>query len=111
MQSQGNTPKNGKPTDGFYFTTMLQRTDRFWSRKFATLERPPYSPDLAPTDFHLFPRLQSALKGFRFCDSTDIIKNATEELKSLPQNGFLKYFQNLYRRRQKFVNCTGNYFE
>jgi len=28
------------------------------------------------------------LKGRRFYDITDIIKNATEELKMLPQNGF-----------------------
>ena len=42
------------------------------------------SPDLAPADFYLFPRLKSALKGRNFCDTTDIIKNATEELKRLP---------------------------
>jgi hypothetical protein len=27
-----------------------------------TLEQPSYSPDLAPADFYLFPRLKSALK-------------------------------------------------
>ena len=31
-----------------------------------TLEHPPYSPELAPTDFYLFPRLKSALKGYCF---------------------------------------------
>jgi hypothetical protein len=50
---------------------------------------PPYSPDMAATDFYLFPRLKSALKGQRFCDATDIIKNATEELKRLSQSSFL----------------------
>jgi len=35
---------------------------------------------LAPADFHLFPRLKSALKGLSFCDTTDIIKNAMKEL-------------------------------
>jgi hypothetical protein len=29
----------------------------------------PYSPDLAPCDFFLFPRLKSTLKGKRFQDS------------------------------------------
>ena len=48
-----------------------------------TLEHTPYSPDLAAADFYLFPRLKSALKGLCFCDATDIIKNATEELKRL----------------------------
>jgi hypothetical protein len=30
--------------------------------------------------------LKSAVKGKRFCDATDLIKNATEELKILLQN-------------------------
>jgi transposase len=50
-----------------------------------TLQHLPYSPDLAPADFCLHPGIKSALKGPRFCDSTDIIKNATEELKRFSQ--------------------------
>ena len=48
-----------------------------------TLEHLLYSPNLAPADFHLFPRLKLALKGRFFCGATGIIKNATEELKRL----------------------------
>jgi len=29
---EGNAPKNGDPTDGFSFTTMLQHTGRFQLR-------------------------------------------------------------------------------
>jgi hypothetical protein len=47
------------------------------------LEQLSHSPELAPGDFYLFCRLKSALKGRRFCDATDIIKNAKEELKKL----------------------------
>jgi hypothetical protein len=46
-------------------------------------QHPPYSPDLTAANFYLFPKIKSALKGRRFCDATDIIKNATEELKRL----------------------------
>jgi transposase len=53
-----------------------------------TLEDPPYYPDLAPADFYLFSRLKPALKRWCFCDTIDIIKNATEGLKRLSQNGF-----------------------
>jgi len=35
----------------------------------------PYSPDLAPCDFWLFPKLKSALKGRRFPDLSDIQRN------------------------------------
>jgi hypothetical protein len=36
------------------------------------LDHPPYSPDLAPCDFWLFPKLKTALKGHRFSDIADI---------------------------------------
>ena len=46
------------------------------------------APDLAPAAFYPIYRLKSALQGRCFCDATDIIKNATEELKKISQNGF-----------------------
>ena len=48
---------------------------------------------------------------WRFCDATDIIKNATEELKRLSQNGFQERFQHLYIRWQKGVVAEGDCFE
>jgi histone-lysine N-methyltransferase SETMAR len=68
-----------------------------------TLEHPPYSPDLAAADFYLVPREKSALKGRRICDVTEVIKNATEELKRLSQNLFHECLQHLYSRWQKCV--------
>ena len=35
----------------------------------AVLEQPPCSPDLAPCDFFLFPKLKEVIKGTRFQDS------------------------------------------
>jgi hypothetical protein len=61
-----------------------------------TLQHLPFSHDLAPADFYLFPRLKSALTGRRFCDATGIIKNVNEELKRISQNGFQECFQHLY---------------
>jgi len=61
-----------------------------------TLEHPPHSPDLPAVDFYLFPQFISAMKGWCFCNVTDINKNATEELKRLSQNGSQEYFQDHY---------------
>jgi len=33
---------------------------------YELLEHPPYSPDLAPSDFHLFPNLKKFVVGKRF---------------------------------------------
>jgi hypothetical protein len=76
-----------------------------------TLEYSPYSPELAAADVYLFPRLKSALKGRRFCNVTDIIKNAKGELKRLIQTGFQECFQQLYSRWQKCIVVHGEYFE
>ena len=54
--------------------------------------------------------LNQYLKGKRFCDDTDIIRNATEELKRLSQNGFQECFQYVYCRRQKVLICTRGVF-
>jgi len=50
------------------------------------MEDPLHSPDLAPVEFYLFHRLKPALKLRRFSNDTEIIKNATEELKKLSRN-------------------------
>ncbi|GBN93837.1 hypothetical protein AVEN_38499-1 [Araneus ventricosus] len=76
-----------------------------------TLEHPPYSPDLAPADFYLFPRLKMKLKGHRFGDSDEVIENATKQLKELSKNGFLECFEQLYERWKKCVDAGGKYFE
>jgi hypothetical protein len=33
------------------------------SKQIAVLEHPPYSPELAPNDFFLFPKIKEILKG------------------------------------------------
>jgi histone-lysine N-methyltransferase SETMAR len=44
----------------------------FAAKNMAVVPHPPYSPDLAPCDFFLFPRMKSKLKGRRFQDATEI---------------------------------------
>ena len=60
----------------------IQRLD------FSVLPHPPYSPDLAPSDFHLFPKLKEHLKGQRFsCD---------EGVKSAVRKWFQKQTTNFF---------------
>jgi len=37
---------------------------------------PPYSPDLAPSDYHLFPGLKKQLKGRHFSSDAEVIAAA-----------------------------------
>jgi len=40
---------------------------------FQSLDHPPYSPDLAPLDYHLFPGLKKQLKGYHFSSDVEVI--------------------------------------
>jgi histone-lysine N-methyltransferase SETMAR len=44
---------------------------------FQRLDHPPYSPDLAPSDYHLFSGLKKQLKGRNFSSDAEYIA-ATE---------------------------------
>jgi len=74
-------------------------------------EASPILSNLTPANFYLFLRLKVALKGRRFCDAFNIVKNATEELKMLSRNGFEEWFQHLYSRWQKRIVAEGDCFE
>ncbi|KAK3787443.1 hypothetical protein RRG08_025710 [Elysia crispata] len=49
-------------------------TDVLAGYKWELLEHPRYSPDLAPCDFHLFPKMKEHLRGQRFETEEDIIQ-------------------------------------
>jgi len=56
------------------------------------MDHPPYSPDLAPYDFWLFPKLKNALKRQRFADLSDIQRNVKMLLRDIPGNVFSRLF-------------------
>jgi hypothetical protein len=97
MRSEGKAPKNGDPAVGIYLhgNAPAHRSalanDLLAKSSMTTLEHLLFSPDVAALDLCQFPRLKSAWQGRCFCDASDLIKNATEELKRLSQNGFQEH--------------------
>jgi hypothetical protein len=59
---------------------------------------PPYSPDLAPCDFFLFPRIKMKLKVRRFDDVDTIKMNTTKELNMLSCEDLERCFQKWQER-------------
>jgi hypothetical protein len=53
----------------------------------------PYSPDLAPCDFSLFPKLKMKLKGRRFETVFDIQREPQAVLDSIKKNDFHVAFE------------------
>jgi hypothetical protein len=63
------------------------------STKMTVISHPPYSVDLAPYDFFLFPNLKLKLRGQCF-DSTEKIQTELQEaMKMLMQNVFQQSFR------------------
>ena len=64
---------------------ILLRTfaEALWKLKFEVMAHPPYSPDLAPSDYHLFGLLKEALSGRRFTSDQEL-KETVHACGSLP---------------------------
>ena len=78
---------------------------------FEEMHHPPYSPDLAPSDYHLFPNLKQPLRGQRF-STDDELKYATEEW--LKEQSELFYFTDIEKLRLRYKLCIdkgGDYVE
>ena len=76
-----------------------------------TVPHSPYSPDFAPCDFWLFPKLKEKLRCCRY-DTTEEIKEAvTKVIDTLTHEDFHGAFQKLFERYNKSIAAGGDYFE
>ena len=72
-----------------------------------TVPQPPYSRDLASSDFWLFPKL----RGCRYETSEEIKEAVTKVIDTLTQEDFLGVFQKLLERYNKCIGAGGDYIE
>jgi transposase len=80
------------------------------SKNIALLAHPPYSPDLAPCDFFLFPKIKSVLKGTHFVSVEEVIAKMTKLLNSLPGTDLNHCFEQWQHHMQLCLNSEGDYF-
>jgi hypothetical protein len=72
---------------------------------------PPYSPDLPPCDFALFPKLKMKLKGRRFETVSDIQRESQAVLDSIQGNDFHGAFEAWRKRWDRCICSQEDYFE
>ena len=72
-----------------------------------TLPQPFYSPDVAPCDFCLFPKL----KGCRYEKIEEMKEAVTKVFDTLAQEDFHGAFHRLLERYNKCIAARGDYFE
>jgi len=71
----------------------------------AQLQQPPYSPDLAPCDFFLFPRLKKVPKGHRFEATEDIKAKFDEDTIRYPERGVRTMFPTVAATLGEVCSC------
>ena len=74
------------------------------------LAHPPYSPDLAPSDYHLFRPMQHALTGIRFTSEQGIKNWLDSFLATKPAQFFWDGIHKLPERWEKVLASDEQYF-
>jgi [histone H3]-lysine36 N-dimethyltransferase SETMAR len=75
------------------------------------LAHPPYSPDIAPSDFHLFRSMKIALSGERFSSGEDLQKWVDSWISSKDPEFFFRGIQSLPKRWASVISANGKYFD
>ena len=86
-------------------------TDYLTKMGIKIVPHPPYSPDLAPCDFWLFPKLNEKLRGCRYETIEEMKEAVTKVIDTLTQEDFHEAFQKLLERYNKCIAAGGDYFE
>ena len=72
---------------------------------------PPYSPDLSPCDYFLFPQLKTVMKESFYDDVPTIQSAVTQVLKNIPKTEFKKSMDKLVDRSIRCIESNATYFE
>ena len=79
--------------------------------RITTFPHPAYSPDLAPCDFWLFPKLKELLAGNKCSCVQDLSKAVNSELRGIPKEEYRAASDKWRKRLQLCIQRGGEYFE
>ena len=96
---------NARPHTSLY--TREEITKLHWT----VLPHPPYSPDLAPSDFYLFGPLKDAIRGKRYGNDLEVIDDVRSWLRHRPVEWYRAGIQALISRWRKAIDLNGDYVE
>lgn len=91
--------------------TSHQTSDFLSTQHIELMGHPPYSPDLAPNDFFLFPSVKNKLRGQRFSTPEEAVDAFKTHVSEIPQTEWKNCYENWFKRMQKCIDHQGEYFE
>ena len=78
---------------------------------FEEIQHPPYSPDLAPSDYFLFPDLKKCFRGKRFSDDEELKSAINGYFAGKEEIYFFEGLKKLISRCNKCIDVRGDYIE
>ena len=76
---------------------------------FELIDHPPYSPDLAPSDYFLFPNLKKHLAGKRYESNDDVISAVEDFFEGQEENFYATGIRALQHSWKKSVDRREDY--
>jgi hypothetical protein len=81
------------------------------SKNITVISHPPYSPDLAPCDFFLFPKVKLWLKGHRFDIKEEVHAELQEVIDTLTFENFQECMKSWETHWDRCIHAQGDYFK
>ena len=78
---------------------------------YKLIPQPAYSPDLAPSDFFLFPNLKKDIRGLHFWSDEEVVTAVEEWVNGKDPDFFSSGLMALEHRWSKCFTLEGNYIE
>ena len=85
--------------------------DAVEGNEYELIPHPAYSPDLAPSDFFLFPNLKKDIHGRHFRSNKEVVAAVEEWVRDKDPGFFSSGLMALEHRWSKFVILKGNYID
>ncbi|CAK9834550.1 Mariner Mos1 transposase [Anthophora retusa] len=89
-------------------TSLVTRT-KLLELDWEVMSHPPYSPDLAPSDYHLFRSLQNFLNGKNFNNNDDLKSHLDQFFGDKDRKFYERGIMKLPERWQKVIEQNGRY--
>lgn len=89
--------------------TSLTTRNKLLRLGWDVLPHPPYSPDLAPSDYHLFRSLQNSLNGKNFANNEAVKTQLDQFFAGKPQTFYECGIMKLVKRWQEVIEKNGQY--
>ena len=84
-----------------------QTKDFLAENRIQELSHPPYSPDLAPCDFFVFPQVKSQLRGIRYNSPEEAVEAFIGVMEDIPTASWASCFTKWFERMVRCIEAQG----